>query len=569
MAVSKHEVQNQGQSAMSAETVESESADEWWKYGTVYQIYPRSFQDSNGDGIGDLAGIRRRLDYLVALGVDALWISPVYPSPMADFGYDISDYCDIDWRFGSLADFDALAADAASRGLKLILDFVPNHTSDQHPWFIDSRSARDSAKRDWYLWRDPAPDGGPPNNWLSNFGGPAWTFDPITGQYYGHSFLREQPDLNWRNPEVRAAMYDVLRFWLRRGVDGFRIDVLYHLLKDAAFRDNPPNPSFVAGGDPSHSLLPLYTTDLPEVQQIVREMRAVVDAYSDRDSARVLIGELYLPLPRLVAYYGYNETAIDGGLLQGVQLPFNFQLIAADWRAAVVDHVVRDYEAALPPGAAPNWVLGNHDKPRIASRVGAAGARVAAMLLLTLRGTPTLYYGDEIGMTDVPIAPEQVRDPLELNVPGKGLGRDPQRAPMLWDDSHNAGFTDGAPWLPLSADRARCNVGAQMRDATSMLSLYRHLLALRRQEPALNRGSYESLRAGPDVLAYARVHGARRVLVLLNFGGDEVPVAQGLLPPDAVVLASTGMDRNGASIGQSATLRGHEGLVLVASAAIG
>jgi len=541
------------------------SADDWWKHGTVYQIYPRSFQDSNGDGIGDLPGIARRLDYLVTLGVDALWISPIYPSPMADFGYDISDYCDIDWRFGSLADFDALVADAKSRGLKLILDFVPNHTSDRHPWFIESRSARGSAKRDWYLWRDPAPGGGPPNNWLGNFGGPAWTFDEATGQYYGHSFLPEQPDLNWRNPEVRAAMYEVLRFWLRRGVDGFRVDVLYHLLKDETFRDNPPNPAFVAGGDPSHSLLPLYTTDLPGMQQVVREMRGVVDEFSDGESARVLIGELYLPLQRLMAYYGATKS----GLLHGVQLPFNFQLISADWQAAVIDRIVRDYEAALPPGAAPNWVLGNHDKPRIASRVGPAGARVAAMLLLTLRGTPTLYYGDELGMTDVPVAPDQVQDPLERNLPGKGLGRDPQRSPMPWGDGANAGFTDGKPWLPLMAERATCNVASEACDPRSMLALYRHLLALRRRDAALNSGSYEALTGGANVLAYARTHGAQRVVVLLNFGDDDVPIAQTLLPPDAVVLASTGMDRNGSPIGASPTLRAHEGLVLATAAATG
>ncbi|MGK6307082.1 alpha-amylase family glycosyl hydrolase [Variovorax sp. DT-64] len=515
------------------------SADDWWRHGIFYQIYPRSFQDSNGDGIGDLDGIRSRLDHLVALGIDAIWISPIFPSPMADFGYDISDYCDIDPRFGTLAGFDALVGEVHARGLKLILDFVPNHTSDRHPWFMQSRSARSNPQRDWYLWRDPAPDGGPPNNWLSNFGGPAWTLDPATGQYYCHSFLKEQPDLNWRNPEVRAAMYEVLRFWLRRGVDGFRVDVLSDLIKDAQFRDNPPNPDFVAGQFPSLRWIPLYSTDQPEMQQVVAEMRRVVDAFSDAASSRVLVGELYLPLSRLVAFYGLNAD----GVLEGVQLPFNFQLIGAQWQARHIDRLVRDYEAALPSGAAPNWVLGNHDKPRIASRVGPQMARLAAMLLLTLRGTPTLYYGDEIGMTDVPIPPEEVQDPFEKNEPGRGLGRDPRRTPMQWSSAPQAGFTTGTPWLRLADDWPQRNVESQSRDATSTLTLYRRLIALRRAQPALNRGSYEGLESEEDVLAYARTFEGRRVVVVLNFGATAAALPPALLPDRSIVLASTAPTR--------------------------
>ena len=537
------------------------SPDSWWKNGIVYQIYPRSFQDSDGDGIGDLRGIRQRLDYLVALGVDAVWISPIYPSPMADFGYDISDYCGIDARFGTLADFDELVRGAHARGLKVILDFVPNHTSDQHPWFTQSRSSRQDPKRDWYIWRDPAPDGGPPNNWLSNFGGPAWTLEAATGQYYLHSFLREQPDLDWRNPDVRAAMYEALRFWLRRGVDGFRIDVLYHLVKDALFRDNPANPAFVPGGDPSHSLLPLYTADLPEVQDIVREMRAVVDAFSDAQGERVLIGELYLPLARLMAYYGLDSN----GVLQGVQLPFNFQLIGAQWQADVIRRLVRDYEAALPPGAAPNWVLGNHDKPRIASRVGPLRARLAAMLLLTLRGTPTLYYGDEIGMTDVPIPPDEVQDPFEKNEPGKGLGRDPQRTPMQWSSDAHAGFSQGRPWLRLAGDWATHNVELQQADAASMLALYRRLIALRRAEPALHAGAWEPVDAGADVVAYARTFAQRRLVVLLNFADAprdiDGSVVGATLRASATMLASTHQGREGTQAGPL-LLHPLEGVVL-------
>jgi alpha-glucosidase len=372
------------------------------------------------------------------------------------------------------------------------------------------------------------------------FAGPTWTWDETRRQYYLHIFLAEQPDLNWRNPEVRAAMYEVLRFWLRRGVDGFRVDVLSDLIKDAQFRDNPPNPAFVAGQDPvQHRWMPLFSTDRPEMQQIVAEMRRVVDPFSDAASARVLIGELYLPLSRLVAYYGLNAD----GVLEGVQLPFNFQLIAAQWQARSIDRLVRDYEAALPAGAAPNWVLGNHDKPRIASRVGPQMARLAAMLLLTLRGTPTLYYGDEIGMTDVAIPREEVQDPIEKNAPGTGLGRDPQRTPMQWSGAPQAGFTSGTPWLRLAEDWPKRNVESQACDAASMLTLYRRLIALRRAQPALNRGDYEALESDGEVLAYARTFKGQRVVVLLNFGASEAALSPALLPAHSIVLASTAPTR--------------------------
>ena len=537
------------------------SADDWWKHGTVYQIYPRSLQDSNADGIGDLRGIARRLDYLQGLGVDAIWISPIYPSPMADFGYDVADYCNVDPMFGTLADFDALVADAHARGLKVILDYVPNHTSDQHPWFVESRSARDHPKRDWYLWRDPAEGGGPPNNWLSNFGGPAWTLDEATGQCYCHSFLPEQPDLNWRNGEVRAAMYEALRFWLRRGVDGFRIDVLYHLLKDAQFRDNPLNPDWRPGEESSHRVLPTRTTDLPELQQIVQEMRQVVDEFSTPQSSRILIGELYLPIDRLMKYYGRG----DDGVLRGVQLPFNFHLIGARWQADAIGQMVQHYEAALPPGAAPNWVLGNHDKPRIASRVGAANARLAAMLLLTLRGTPTLYYGDEIGMQDVVVPPAEVQDPFEKNEPGKGLGRDPQRTPMQWSGTEpNAGFTQGRPWLRLADDWRERNVERQDADSASMLTLYRKLIALRRSEPVLNRGDYApvTLQGIPtDVLAYERIFDGRRLVVMLNFSTAVQTVPLALLHAGLTVLLSTEPARDRATIGASIDLGAFEAVI--------
>ncbi|MBW3572546.1 MAG: alpha-amylase, partial [Gemmatimonadetes bacterium] len=393
----------------------------WWQRGVVYQVYPRSFQDTDGDGVGDLRGITRRLDYLRWLGVDALWISPIYPSPMADFGYDVSDYRDVHPMFGTLADFDQLVREAHARGLRVILDFVPNHTSQEHPWFRESRSSRENPRRDWYIWRDPAPGGGPPTNWLSNFGGPAWTLDERTGQYYYHAFLPQQPDLNWRNPAVVEAMLDVLRFWLERGVDGFRVDVIWHLIKDDRFRDNPVNPGWTPEQRPYDAVLPVHTADQPEVHQLIARMRRLMDEYPER----VLIGEIYLPVERLVAYYGQD--------MSGAHLPFNFQLIRAPWHARHIARLIDEYEAALPPGGWPNWVLGNHDVHRIASRVGRAQARVAAVLLLTLRGTPTLYYGDEIGMMDVEVPPERVQDPYERNVPGQGFGRDPERTPMQSD----------------------------------------------------------------------------------------------------------------------------------------
>src|ERR671923_2367563 len=324
----------------------------WWQQGIIYQIYPRSFMDSNGDGVGDLPGIASKLDYLRWLGVDAIWLSPIFPSPMADFGYDVADYTDIHPLFGTLADFDRLVVEAHRRQLKVILDYVPNHTSEQHPWFTESRSSRHSPKRDWYIWRDPAPGGGLPNNWVSVFGGSAWEWDATTCQYYYHAYLKEQPDLNWRHPAVQTAMLDVLRFWLDRGVDGFRVDALRQLIKDGQLCDNPPNPAYRADQGPYHALLPLYTTDRPEVLDMIAQMRRLVDQYE----ARLLIGELYLPIDRLVIYYGVGGS--------GVHLPFNFHLILVPWQARQIAALIETYEAALPGDAWPNWVLGNHDQHR-------------------------------------------------------------------------------------------------------------------------------------------------------------------------------------------------------------
>jgi len=501
---------------------------EWWQSGIVYQVYPRSFADVSGDGIGDLAGIASKLPYLEWLGVDAIWISPVYPSPMADHGYDVSNYVDIHPLFGSVADFDALLRDAHARGLKVILDFVPNHTSSEHPWFLESRSSRDNPKRDWYLWADPRADGAPPNNWLSVFGGPGWTLDESTGQYYCHAFLKEQPDLNWRNPEVRHAMYAAMKFWLDRGVDGFRVDVLWHLIKDATFRDNPKNPDYSPDQTPYNSLLPVYSTDQPEVHEIVREMRALLDRYE----SRVLIGEVYLPVQRLVTYYGVDQ--------RGAHLPFNFQLITLPWHAERIAAAIGEYEGALPVGAWPNWVLGNHDQPRIASRVGREQARVAAILLLTLRGTPTLYYGDEIGMRDGVIRPDEAEDPQGKNV---GLSRDPQRTPMQWSAEPGAGFSTVKPWLPIGLDAERCNVEVERQDDRSSLNLYRRLIELRRRESALQLGEYIPVAASGDLLAFIRQDASRRFLVVLNLGHHSHHFPIGDLRGEVVVAADSFRER--------------------------
>jgi len=443
-----------------------------------------------------------------------VWISPFYRSPMADFGYDVSDHRDVDPVFGTLEDFDALAAEARRLGLRLILDYIPNHTSDRHPWF------RDPARRDWYLWRDE------PTNWRSVFGGSAWTRDPASGRFYYHAYLAEQPDLNWRHPAVREAMLDVLRFWIARGADGFRIDALRQLVKDDRFRDNPPNPAWREGDDDYGRVIPRYTTDRPEVAEQVARFRAAVG------DERLLIGELYLPFERLVTYYA-----------AGLDMPANFHLLSAAWTAEAIGALVDAYEAALPDGAWPNWVLGNHDRPRLASRVGPEQARVAAMLLLTLRGTPTLYYGDELGLRDVDV--DVPRDPWRR--------RDPARSPMPWDGGPNAGFAPAGaePWLPLG-DGA--SVADQRADPRSLLALHRALLALRRTEPALWGGGHETVAAGDGVLAYRR---GRTHLVVLNLAAErrEHPAA-------GRVALSTGLDRDGEAVAGMLALRGGEGVVL-------
>ena len=532
----------------------------WWQTGVIYQIYPRSFQDGNGDGVGDLEGIIQRLDYLSeTLGVDAIWLSPFYPSPQADFGYDVANYTDVDPLFGNLATFDRLVEKAHRRNLRIIIDFVPNHTSEQHLWFIESRSSRNNPKQDWYIWRDAKADGSPPNNWLSVFGGPAWEWNEKTRQYYLHSFLKEQPDLNWRNPQVKAAMFDAVRFWLERGVDGFRIDVAHFILKDAQLRDNPPNPTLTKTvhkplGD-YDSQLHHYDKGDPDVHGVLRELRALLNSY-DAISPRYSVGEIHLfDWKEWACYYGEK--------LDELHMPFNFSLLMAPWQAQTIRGLVDNLEAALPEGAWPNTVMGNHDEPRLASRLGSAKARQAAMLLLTLRGTPTLYYGDELGMTDISIPPERQQDPFGIRVPG--LGRDGCRTPMQWSDAPHAGFASpdvSECWLPVNPNYREANVERQLADPTSFLNLYRWLLAYRRSTPALQWGSYRPLdEMAEDCYIYLRQAGRQKVLVALNFS----EWAQ-TLNPSAVgtgtLQVSTYMDRESYSNLARLVLRPFEGVVV-------
>ncbi len=530
----------------------------WWQTAAVYQVYPRSFADTTGDGTGDLRGVTARLDHLGWLGVDAIWISPFYPSPMADFGYDVADYCAVDPLFGTLADFDELLGAAHDRGIRVLVDYVPNHTSDKHPWFVESRSSRTSPKRDWFFWRDPKPDGSPPNNWISMFAGSSWQWDPTTEQFYLHTFLPEQPDLNWRNPDVKRAMFDVARFWLDRGVDGFRIDVAPMVMKDPLLRDNPIDPS----PDPTRLRLGSWLTQMhvndlnhPDMHGLYRDFRRLLDAYP---GDRVSIGELHHPdFERWAEYYGERQDEIH--------VPFNFHVINAPWTAAGVRRAVEGVQGALPAGAWASWVLGNHDQLRFASpsRAGRDQARVGMLMLLTLRGTPTIYYGEEIGMVDVQVATADARDPLEHREPGRG--RDGGRSPMQWDASPNAGFTapDATPWLPLAPDAATVNVAAQRDDPESLMMLTRDLLRLRRDHPVLHRGDFERFGPTPEgTFAFRRISPGGSLNVVLNLTDEPRSVPDG---GPGRVLIGTHRDRDGASLDRVVELRANEALVVETS----
>jgi alpha-glucosidase len=467
----------------------------------VEQLYPRSFADSNSDGVGDLDGIRGHLDHLAWLGVDAIWLSPFFPSPMADFGYDVADYCDVDPLFGTLADFDALLAEAHGLGLRVVIDWVPNHTSDRHRWFVESRSSRDNPKRDWYIWRDPGPAGGPPNTWIGAFsdGAPAWTLDETTGQYYLHLFLPGQPDLNWRNPEVVDAMHDTLRFWLDRGVDGFRMDVVHGIVK---------RPDLASVAEGYAQMVDESRYDPPAIHEELRKIRRLLDGYQ---GARVSIGEVYiLSTAKVATYYGDHDE---------LHLAFNFPPLYAPWDAAKWRTRIERVQQELGPrGAWPTWVLSNHDNPRHRTRYGSeARARAAAVLLLTLRGTPFLYQGEELGLEDAVVPPDRVVDPG---------GRDGCRAPIPWTIAPPHGWNGKDPWLPFPPTPGERSVEAMTADSSSITYLYRSLLALRHASPALQLGDLRLLDAPEGVLAYERLasDGSDRLLVLVNFTSAAIEV---------------------------------------------
>jgi alpha-glucosidase len=527
---------------MKASNGPGDSAEQaWWQRGAIYQIYPRSFADADGDGVGDLRGIAAHLDHLTELGVEAVWLSPIFPSPMADFGYDVADYCGVDSTFGTLAELDRLIADCHDRAIRLILDWVPNHSSDEHPWFLASRSSRDDPKRDWYVWADGAPDGGPPNDWRSEFEavGAAWSFHEPTGQWYLHSFMPQQPDLNWDNPEVEAAMHDVLRFWLDRGVDGFRIDALQRFAKDPLLRDN-------AGAARRHD------QDWDTTHDRVRGIRRVVDEYPDR----MIVGEVWLlDLHRIVSYLNSGDQ---------LHLAHNFAFLELPWDAEAFRTSIDDFEALASDTAWPAWFLSNHDTPRVASRYdhdghGPARARAVLLMLYTLRGTPFIYQGEELGLPDATIPPDRVVDVD---------GRDPERAPIPWQPPSKAGpgagFSTSEPWLPLIGDAEHLCAERQAADPRSTLSLARRLAALRSATPALQTGAQRSLDAGPDVLAWVREDDDDRLLSAINFGHVPRPLH---LPDEhrgrARLVLSTHPDHTGDAIDlDDLTLGASEALLL-------
>ena len=508
---------------------------EWWQHAVFYEIYPRSYADSNNDGIGDLKGITSKLDYLKQLGVDAIWLTPCFPSPQVDFGYDVSDYQDIDPMYGTLADFDRMAGEGKTREMRIILDFVMNHTSDKHKWFLDSKSSRTSNYRDWYVWRDGKGPKRPPNNWLSTFGGPAWKFNAKTGQWYYHFFYPQQPDLNWRNPAVEKAMFDVTKWWYDRGVAGFRLDAVDTLFEDPELHDNPVLPGKNRYGDPN--MENKYNTKLPELHDVLRNLRKVADEHG-----AVLIGETWTSdITELKKYYGEHSNEL--------QMPMD--LMFATVNKVSAPEFRRQTGAVDAAGGWPVYVISNHDIPRSYVRYGDgqhndAIAKLMAALYLTLRGTPIMYYGEEIGMeNNDPKRKKDVKDPIgKLGWPQE-KGRDGERTPMQWDDTANAGFSQKKPWLPVPPSFKTHNVAAELRDPNSILSFYKRVLALRHTNHALLDGEYIALNeSDPNVLSYLRKYKDETVLVALNMSPAAQKVSfdlspQGLSAAKAMTLVTS------------------------------
>ena len=512
----------------------------WWQTAVVYQVYPWSFQDTNGDGIGDIPGIVSRLDYLndgmpTSLGIDAIWLSPIYPSPMCDFGYDVTDYCNIDSRFGTLADFDQLIREAGRRGIRIIMDLVLNHTSDQHPWFQRARTSRSSAERDWYYWADGKGLGRRPSNWYARFGGSSWTWDSRTQQYYLHSFLPTQPDLNWHHPALREKMLDVVRFWLDRGVQGFRLDAINWIGKDTRWPDNPLRLGWRGYTRQIHR----YDRDQSLAHDVMRELRSVLSAYPDT----VLVGEASADTPGGPAsFYGTGSDELH--------MVFDFRLLKSPWHPDRFRHLIAQQEAAVPDGCWPPIVFSNHDQSRHIDRYGVGGnaerrARAAAVMLFALRGTPFLYYGEEIGMRDGSLRYRHLRDPYTKRYWPFRTGRDPARTPMQWDGSSQAGFTTGRPWLPVSPNASMTNVETESRDPSSLLNLYRRLIRLRRGVPALQHGAYVLCESDDrNVLVFLRKvefppTKGPDVLVAVNFSGRQITCLVKGIAMNGTVLLST------------------------------
>jgi alpha-glucosidase len=517
----------------------------WFPGSVIYQIYPRSFKDTTSDGIGDLKGITAKLDYLKGLGISAIWLSPIYPSPMLDLGYDIADYKNIDPIFGTLADFDQLVTEVHKQHLKIMVDFVPNHTSSLHPWFQESRKNKTNPKRDWYIWKDAKPDGSVPNNWISVAGGSAWEFDHKTKQFYLHSFLKDQPDLNWRNPEVVVAMSDVLRFWLRRGVDGFRVDVFYYIFKDENFLDEPVNKNYRPGVDhPNEKLKHIYSKDQPESLEMMATFNDILDEFGNK----FMVSETYVTIPETTNIYSTSKS--------GSHAPFNFHLIFQPFEAGAYKKIIDEFQTSIRPQDVPVYVLGNHDQSRIVTRLGGEkAARVAAMMKLTLPGTPFIYYGDEIGMADVKIPHEKRKDTFEVN-------RDPQRTPMQWDDSIYAGFSDAEPWLPVAPNYKTVNVKKESQDGYSLLTLYKTLLRLRKTLITIQFGKYIPVTIDNEfVFAYIRSFGNENLLVVLNFSSEEQLVK---LPyHEMKFILTTYLDHKDPEIKEfTFRLRSHEGWII-------
>lgn len=504
----------------------------WSNKNAILEIYPRSYFDANNDGVGDLKGITQKLDYLKgtpeSLGVDAVWITPFFRSPMKDFGYDVANYQEVDPIFGTIEDFEELIEQAHARDIAVMVDFVPNHTSSEHPWFQEALLSPESEKRDYYIFRDPGPDGTPPNNWLSVFGGSAWEFHEETGQYYLHSFLPEQPDLNWENPLVQKEMGDALRFWFDKGVDGIRVDAIRWMGKNRAFHDDPHNEAFVTGQDPYHLVRHENSRFSPELDKYLGHIAAVAKEYDDK----IILWEDHLDDLTPIDSQVKRIYSID----REVAAPFNFQAMHIDFNAKSFAKMVNEYQQYIPDGAHTFYCFGNHDESRLVTRFGEKQARMLAVMQLTLPGTPVIYYGQEIGMSDGQIAPDQIRDPFELRVPGRGLGRDPERTPMQWSGGTNAGFTESdSPWLPIAHTFETINVEAENTDSNSSLSLYKNLLKLRSDSPVFGSANYQSAFEDEKIFAYWRSNEKDTFLVVLNFCDEEVPVT---VPANGTVSVS-------------------------------